>query len=158
MRWPALLTVTTRDASAGGKRSRGSAVRAKCPRWSVPSRSKSKPSAVVRYGVYNTEAAASCRSGRFVRPYPAAGRLSRKPLRSPGASDPLDQAVELPPVGPRRLLDSLRESDARSAKSEYCHVVVSVAGVLVDQHANEVGQGQVSVNLRDGGEALQTRL
>ncbi len=55
MRWPALLTVTTREAGEAGSRSNSSPVRAKWPRWFVPNWS-SKPSVVVACGVYITPA------------------------------------------------------------------------------------------------------
>ena len=48
MRWPVLLTVTTREPATGNTRSSSRPVKAKWPRWLVPNCS-SKPSLVVAF-------------------------------------------------------------------------------------------------------------
>ena len=63
MRWPMLLTVTTREPATGSSRSSSRPVKAKWPRWLVPNCS-SKPSLVVDFGVHITPALLISRSMR----------------------------------------------------------------------------------------------
>lgn len=83
MRWPVLLTVTTREPGTGRIRSSSRPVRAKWPRWLVPNCS-SKPSAVVCFGVYITPALLIRRSmrGCAARRSAAADRIESMEVRS----------------------------------------------------------------------------
>src|SRR5882762_2055802 len=105
MRCARLLMVTTREPGTGSICSSSSPVRAKCPRWLVPSCS-SNPSTVVCFGGNITPALLTSRSilGCRARSSAAAARTDSKQVRSrgwtvtsaPGAAPAMRAAAALP--------------------------------------------------------------